>query len=472
MIASSTNSGRQLILGTGVQPGKAIVRILSVLSICLLTLLCHPLAFASPATIDSVRVRQSPERTRIVFDVSRPIEHKVFALQNPRRLVIDVENATMNANFDSLKLRTTPILQMRSAARNGDDLRVVLDLKDKVKPRSFVLQPILQYGDRLVVDLYTADQQVAPVVQKADLISKQMRDVVIAIDAGHGGEDPGAIGKVRGQDLYEKDVVLAIAKNLVTMFEEEPGFKPLLIRTGDYYIGKRKRTLMARDSLADVFVSIHADAFMHPQAHGASVYAISQRGATSETARWLAEKENRADLIGGVGGVSLDDKDDLLAGVLLDLSMTASLSSSLEMGREVLRHIKPVNRLHKKNVEQAAFAVLKSPDIPSLLIETGFISNPTEASRLATKNHQQKMARAIFRGVRDYLSNSPPAGSYLAWKKIGGDEDVATYRIVRGDTLSAIAMKHRVSAKALKDFNGLKGDVIRTGQVLKIPTSK
>jgi N-acetylmuramoyl-L-alanine amidase len=448
-----------------------------VVTLLLAACCCAPMSWAEqarlkPATIDSVRVRQSPERTRIVFDVSRPIEHKVFALSNPRRLVIDVENASMQAAFDNLKLSGTPILQMRSAGRDGNDLRVVLDLRDNVKPRSFVLQPILQYGDRLVVDLYTADQQVAPVVQKADLISLQMRDVIIAIDAGHGGEDPGAVGKVRGKDLYEKDVVLAIAKRLARMFEEEPGFKPMLVRTGDYYIGLRKRTQIARNQQVDVFLSIHADAFMTPQAHGASVYAISQRGATSETARWLAEKENRADLIGGVGGVSLDDKDDLLAGVLLDLSMTASLSSSLEMGTEVLKHIKPVNRLHKKNVEQAAFAVLKSPDIPSLLIETGYISNPKEASRLATKAHQEKMARALFRGVRDYLTDSPPAGSYLAWKKRGGDTDVATYRIVRGDTLSAIAVKHRVSAKALRDLNGLKGDVIRTGQLLKIPATE
>ncbi|MFN3235933.1 MAG: N-acetylmuramoyl-L-alanine amidase [Pseudomonadales bacterium] len=429
-------------------------------------------ATANVATIDSVRVRQSPERTRIVFDVSQPIEHRVFALQNPRRLVIDVQDAQLVTDFDGLDLATTPITQMRSAVREGNDLRVVLDLKDKVKPRSFVLQPILQYGDRLVVDLYTADQQVAPVVQKADLISKQMRDVIIAIDAGHGGEDPGAIGKVRGRALYEKDVVLAISKRLMKMFDEEPGFKPVLVRTGDYYVGLRERTLLARNKLADVFLSIHADGFMNPQAHGASVYAISQRGATSETARWLAEKENRADLIGGVGGVRLDDKDDLLAGVLLDLSMTASLSASLEMGREVLKNIKPVNRLHKKYVEQASFAVLKSPDIPSLLIETGFISNPKEAARLSTSSHQQKIARAIFQGVKEHLSASPPAGSYLAWKKAGGDAEVATYRIVRGDTLSAIAVKHRVSAKALKDFNNLKGDVIRTGQVLRIPATE
>lgn len=426
-------------------------------------------AVADVATIDSVRVRQSPERTRIVFDVSQPVEHRVFALNNPRRLVIDIPNATMQASFSSLDLSSTPIDALRAATRDGNNLRVVLDLNDKVKPRSFVLNPILQYGDRLVIDLYTSEQQVAPVVQRADLISKQMRDIVVAIDAGHGGEDPGAVGN-KGK-LYEKDVVLAISKRLARYFQNEPGFKPLLVREGDYYVGLRKRTQIARDNLVDVFLSIHADAFKTPDASGASVFAISQRGATSETARWLAEKENRADLIGGVGGVSLDDKDDLLAGVLLDLSMTASLSSSLEMGEQVLKHIKPINRLHKKKVEQATFAVLKSPDIPSLLIETGFISNPREANRLNTGDHQEKMARAIFRGVRDYLAMHPPAGSYLAWKKQGGGAGVATYRIESGDTLSAIAVKHLVSADALKELNGLRGDTIRTGQLLKIPAT-
>ncbi|MFT7246577.1 MAG: N-acetylmuramoyl-L-alanine amidase [Candidatus Azotimanducaceae bacterium] len=454
------------------RPSFSLTDVRLVLSMLLLSmlLLSSVSAVAGLASIDSVRVRQSPERTRIVFDVSQPIEHTVFALNNPRRLVIDIPGATMSAELSMLDFSSTPIDSMRTATREGNGLRVVLDLNDKVKPRSFVLKPILQYGDRLVIDLYTAEQQVAPVVQRADLISKQMRDIVVAIDAGHGGEDPGAVGS-EGK-LYEKDVVLAISKRLARYFEKEPGFKPLLIREGDYYVGLRKRTQIARDNLVDVFVSIHADAFKTPDASGASVYAISQRGATSETARWLAEKENRADLIGGVGGVSLDDKDDLLAGVLLDLSMTASLSSSLEMGEAVLKHIKPVNRLHKKRVEQAAFAVLKSPDIPSLLIETGYISNPKEASRLNTGDHQEKMARAIFRGIRDYLTLNPPTGSYLAWKKQGGRTDVVTYRIESGDTLSAIAVKHRVSAAALKKINGLRGDSIRTGQLLKIPATK
>lgn len=421
---------------------------------------------AAPASVEGVRVSPSPERTRIVFDLTRPVEHTVFALENPHRLVIDVQDTRLNARVDVISLTNTPIERMRTAARDDTDLRVVLDLKTRVRPQSFALKPIMQYGDRLVIDLYTGEQR-SP-VQQNDRIARRMRDVVVAIDAGHGGDDPGAVGH---GNLYEKDVVFAIAQVLARLFEREPGFQPLLIRTGDYFLAFRERTALARRSQSDVFLSIHADAFFTPQAYGASVYAISQKGATSETARWLAEKENRADLIGGAGGVSLTDKDDLLAGVLLDLSMTASLAASLEMGQSVLTAIKPVNRLHKKHVEQAAFAVLKSPDIPSLLIETGFISNPQEASNLKNRKHQERMASAIFYGVKRYMDANPPAGSYLAWKRQEGSDKLESYRIVSGDTLSGIANKYRVSAEVLKQVNGLNSDTIQIGQVLKIPTS-
>ncbi|MFT6432747.1 MAG: N-acetylmuramoyl-L-alanine amidase, partial [Candidatus Azotimanducaceae bacterium] len=264
--------------------------------------------------IDSIRVRPSPERTRIVFDLSQPVEHKLFSLSNPRRLVIDIEDARLGSDkakniLENLSYRGTPIKNMRTASRNVNDLRVVLELEEPVKPRSFVLRPILQYGHRLVIDLYEVEQQIAPISKQVDRISRQMRDVVIAIDAGHGGDDPGAVGKGK---FYEKNAVLAIAKKLHLMFQKEPGFKSVLTREGDYYLAHRKRTEIARAQQADVFLSIHADAFKTAEASGASVYAISQQGATSEAARWLAEKENSADLIGGVGAVSLDDKDDLL----------------------------------------------------------------------------------------------------------------------------------------------------------------
>ena len=420
---------------------------------------------ANSVAIDNVRIRPAPDRTRIVFDLGAPVEHRIFALTSPDRLVIDIDGATLEQDFSAAQLKGTPIRSIRAGIRGGSDLRVVLDLRGQVKPRSFVLKPIMQYGDRLVVDLYTTEQQSVPTVPKSDLVAGQRRDVVIAVDAGHGGDDPGAIGP--GQ-LYEKDVVLAIATKLSAMFDKEPGFKAELTRKGDYYLAHRKRTDIARQAEADVFISIHADAFKTPDASGASVYVISQKGATSETARWLAEKENRADLIGGVG---LDDKDDVLAGVLLDLTSTHSLSASLDMGQQVLNAIKPLNHLHKKQVEQAAFLVLKSPDIPSLLIETGFISNPAEAKKLRTRAHQERMAIFIYTGVKSYVGRNPPLGSYLAWKNQVKPADLATYKIVRGDTLSAIAFKHSVSAERLKTYNGLRNDRIKIGQLLKIPTS-
>lgn len=422
---------------------------------------------AAVTEIDGLRVRPSPERTRIVFDLGQPVSHKVFRLENPHRLVIDIESAELTVDAEKLDLEATPINRIRTSRRNdGDDVRVVLDLSRAVQARSFVLQPIEQYGDRLVIDLYDKDRPREVIVQKSEKSLTQMRDVVIAIDAGHGGDDPGAIGPNR---LYEKEVVFGIASYLKEMFEKEPGFRAVLVRTGDYFIALRKRTEIARKSQADVFLSIHADAFKTPEVSGASVYAISQKGATSETARWLAEKENRSDLIGGVGSVSLDDKDDLLAGVLLDLSMTASLSFSLEMGNEVLKEMGRVNKLHKKSVEQAAFAVLKSPDIPSLLIESGYISNPGEARKLGTRSHQKKLARAIFNGVRVSMQNNPPSGSYLARLKQGRDDSLVTHVIERGDTLSEIAFRYRVSFQRLMEINGLRSDTIRVGQKLKIP---
>jgi len=432
-------------------------------------LLCVLEVGFAKTNIDGLRVRPSPERTRVVFDLGQPTVHKVFTLENPDRVVIDLRQAELAVDVSKLKLVGTSISRVRTSSRNnGRDVRVVFDMNQAVQPRSFVLEPIMQYGDRLVVDLYDKDRPKPAIVQKSEKSLTQMRDVVIAIDAGHGGDDPGAIGPTR---LYEKDVVLNIARDLAVLFDKEPGFRSVLVRKGDYFIAHRKRTDIARESQADAFLSIHADAFKTPKVSGASVYAISQKGATSETARWLAEKENRSDLIGGVGSVSLNDKDDLLAGILLDLSMTASLSLSLEMGESVLQELAKVNKLHKKSVEQAAFAVLKSPDIPSLLIETGFISNPGEERRLGNRQHQGKLARAIFEGLRSAMVRNPPTGSYLAWVKEGRENTAVTHIIERGDTLSEIASRYRVSSKQLKAINGLRGDTIRVGQKLKIPTS-
>ncbi|MCL6415634.1 N-acetylmuramoyl-L-alanine amidase [Aestuariirhabdus sp. Z084] len=416
------------------------------------------------ATVESMRIWRAPDSTRLVFDLNGPVEHRVFPLSSPDRLVIDLTNARMASGMKSLATEKTPVKQLRWAQRNGKDLRIVLDLSGNVKPRSFLLKPNASYGHRLVLDLDDQKKSSVKTVEKVTAPgASRSADVIIAIDAGHGGEDPGAIG-YRG--LKEKKVVLKIAKELAALLQREPGFKPVLIRTGDYYVGLRKRTQLARKANADLLVSIHADAFKNRKANGASVFAISQRGATSETARWLANSENNADLIGGVGGVSLDDKDSVLAGVLLDLSMTASLSASLNAGSEVLKEVGRVNRLHKPRVEQAAFVVLKSPDIPSILVETGFITNPRDGKNLASSSHQKKLARSIFTGVKRYFARTPPPGTYLASRKSG---DRPRHVIKRGDTLSSIASRYRVTVASLRHHNNLSADVIRVGQVLQIP---
>ena len=295
------------------------------------------------------------------------------------------------------------------------------------------------------------------------------RDIVIAIDPGHGGEDPGALAHGGG---YEKDIVLNISRELAKLINREKGFKAVLVRTGDYYIPLRKRTMIARDANADLFVSVHADGFTDRRAHGASVFALSRTGATSETARWLAQKENSADQIGGEGGISLNDKDEMLASVLLDLSMTSTLSASLEVGDKVLNNIGGINRLHKDQVEQAGFVVLKSPDIPSILVETGFITNPQESRKLKTRSHQQAMALKIFKGVRAYFYKKPPVDTLVARLKKQGNlnQRPDQYVIKAGDTLSEIAQRFDVSLNSLKRANQISSaGRIRTGQVLIIP---
>ena len=353
-------------------------------------------------------------------------------------------------------------------SRNQSDLRVVLDLNAKVKPESFLLKPYATYGHRLVIDLHdTGGASVSrPVVPP--VVSKD-RDIIIAIDPGHGGEDPGAIAHGGG---YEKDIVLQISRELAKLINKEQGFKAVLVRTGDYYINLRKRTEIARSAGADLFVSVHADGFTDRRAHGASVFALSRTGATSETARWLAQKENSSDQIGGEGGISLSDKDDMLASVLLDLSMTSTLSASLEVGDKVLRNISGINRLHKDQVEQAGFAVLKSPDIPSILVETGFITNPEESRKLKNRSHQRAMALKIHKGVRAYFYKKPPVDTLVARLKREGriNNRPDQYVIQAGDTLSEIAQRFDVSLNSLRSANQISSaSRIRTGQVLVIP---
>ncbi len=440
--------------------------------------------------VKSVRLWRAPDNTRLVFDLSGPVQHSVFTLTAPDRLVIDINGATLAAPL-SVSTSNTPITSVRSAQRTPTDLRVVIDLSKTVTPKSFTLAPNAQYGNRLVVDLYdqeadaaaqpptpaatTATTPVVPVTPTQPAITlppvpNGKRDIVIAIDAGHGGEDPGASGS-RGQ--HEKDIVLQIAKELQRQINTEKGFRAELTRTGDYFIPLRKRTEIARKKGADLFISIHADAAPSTAAFGASVFALSDRGATSETARWLADSENRSDLIGGAGNVSLDDKDRMLAGVLLDLSMTASLSSSLNVGQKVLGNIGRVTSLHKRRVEQAGFMVLKSPDIPSILVETGFISNANEAAKLATPSHQQSLARSIHGGVKQFFQQNPPPGTYIAWLRDSGKiaQGPREHVVRPGETLAMIAVRYQVSVASLRSTNSLKTDELKVGQNLDVPAT-
>jgi len=417
-------------------------------------------ALGGETKVQGVRLWVAPDYTRLVFDTSGPVEHRIFGLAGPDRLVIDIKDARLTAGLPATTPDNLRIQGIRAGVRAGGDLRVVIDLRQAVNPKSFLLRPNRQYGDRLVIDLYDKQSRDDSMAQpKVTLDSAGERDVVVAVDAGHGGEDPGAEG---AGGTREKDVTLAIARRLAGLIDRETGMRAVLVRKGDYYVGLRQRMEIARRNKADLFVSIHADAYRDSHVTGASVYTLSRRGASSEAARWLAERENSADLI---GGVSLEDKDDVLASVLIDLSQTAAMEASSDVAHRVLRQLRHVGSVHYRRVQQAGFVVLKSPDIPSLLVETAFISNPAEERKLRDPQHQEKLAQAIMEGVRGYFGAYPPPGTRLA--TLAERHHV----IVRGDTLSGIAQEYRVSPRSLRDANGLTSDQIQVGQVLLIPES-
>ena len=426
-----------------------------------LILLLLTVVFAAPlfaAEVEGVRLWTAPDHTRLVFDTSAPAAHKVFALKKPDRLVIDLAKTALAAGFEPDKsLKDKHLAGLRHAVKPDGSLRVVLDLNQAVRPKTFVLKPNASYGHRLVVDLYPVEATRKPRVAKTTQDIKRARDVVVAIDAGHGGEDPGASSSQ--YRTKEKTVTLEIAKRLKRLVDAQPGMRGVLTRTGDYYIGLRQRINKARKYGADMFISIHADAFHDRRAHGSSVFVLSRRGASSEMARWLARKENAADL---AGGVSLDDKDDVLAEVLLDLSQTATIEASVDVADNILGEMKRLGKTHKSTVQQAGFMVLKSPDIPSVLVETAFISNPTEEKRLRSSAHQEKLARAMLKGIRTYFASHPPPGTVLAARE---------HVIKRGDTLGHIAQRYQVSLNSLRGFNSLKNDTLRIGETLRIPPS-
>lgn len=409
--------------------------------------------------VTHARIEQEPGKTRLLLNLDGSAEHNLFMLKKPERVVIDLPNTALAKGVNFNQKLKQPVNRIRHAIRNNSGLRIVLDVsRPGLQVRSFKNKSE-SAAQQLVIELVDEKLAASAPVKTVKQAAQKKRDLIIAIDAGHGGKDPGAIGK---KGTKEKDIVLKIARELETLIKREPGLKPVLIRDGDYFIPLRDRIKKARKHQADLFISVHADAARNRKARGSSVFVLSQNGASSEAARWLAKKENNADLI---GGISLDEKDPMLASVLLDLSQRHTNESSSTVAGSLLQELKKVGEVHSRKVERAGFVVLKSPDIPSVLVESAFLSNPREEKKLRTREYQQRVAKAVLKGVKKYFVNNAPQDSLFA--SLRSQE----HTIQAGDTLSGIAHRYQVSLSHLRASNNLKSDRLRVGQVLKIPVS-
>ncbi|MDF4002084.1 N-acetylmuramoyl-L-alanine amidase [Luteibacter sp. PPL552] len=502
------------------------------------------------ADVKAARVWAGPEYTRVVFDLSGPATYKLSQGDVPGTVVLDIAGSAVAGDFAAPGAQG--LFKSLSAGKEGNAARLTARVDASAKPKSFLLKPAGDYGYRLVLDLYPGGQsdpgdnaphdETPTVAAAPDLAPEPVtrsrgkassrgkplppaltgeRKVIVAIDAGHGGEDPGARGAT---GLREKDVTLQVARELADQINAQPGMQAFLTRTGDYFIPLKRRYEIAREHNADMFVSIHADAFKNSDAKGSSVWVLSPRGKTSEAARWLADRENRADL---VGGVSLDDKDDSLAAVLLDLQQGYAMQASESIAGNVLKALGRLGPTHRGYVERANFVVLRSPDVPSILVETAFITNPSEETRLRNPEHRRELAIAVLGGVRNYFESMPPPGTWFAAqaarrngtavasvtasapaapvaadagavasdavkaatkktvaradtvakagapaRKGRADADVRDlHRVSRGETLTGIAQQYGVSVGALKMANKMTDNNVRIGAVMVIPSS-
>lgn len=425
---------------------------------------------AAPVTIENLRMWRAPDHTRLVFDLSGPVEHKLFTLKNPDRVVLDVGDVQLKSSLPAPESGDPVLAGIRTGKQGDSDLRIVLDLKAASNPRTYLLKPYDQYGYRLVVDLHQAVVAV-PVPPKdtppptiSTELPRKTGPIIVAIDAGHGGEDPGAIG--RRYKTHEKDVVLDIARELKRLIDNDPSLRAVMTRSGDYYVPLGKRIKLAKQMDAELFVSIHADSLPRSKARGSSVYALSQRGASSAQARLLANQENNADLI---GGVDLAETDDTLRKVLVDMLQTGTISSSIRFGEDMLRELKSAGPIHIQEVGLAGFAVLKSARFPSILVETTFISHPGEERKLRSRSYRKKMARAIYNGIKRYVRRDtlrPTVGPGVA----GNDSSNRRVHVVkRGETLSGIAQTYRVNISELKLANDMRSNKLIIGKRLVIP---
>jgi len=411
-------------------------------------------------SLENVRIKTQDERTRVVFDLSGSVGHRVFSLDQPFRTVIDLENTRSALNGTERSHQGGVVAGLRTGHRARNGLRVVLDLRNAVRTEFFALPPSDGRGDRLVVDLYgrTASAESAPAQPAKDVMSAAVvqKEAVVAIDPGHGGRDPGAIGPT---GTLESEITLSVGERLAQLVDAEPNMRAVLTRSDDQYLSLRQRIEKARSYNADMFISIHADSFKKKSAKGSSVYVLSQSGASSEAARWLANRENAADL---VGGATLDGVDKDIQGVVLNMLQEHTIGDSWRLAQSILGNLKEVGAVHKSTVERAGFVVLKSPDVPSVLVELAFLSNPREEAKLVTRLHQEKLAAAIMSGIRSYVRVRMP--------QLANTEPV-THVVKRGETLGGIARKYQVSMTALRSANGIRGDLLHTGAKLTIPGS-
>ncbi len=439
-------------------------------SLLFLTIVLSAFTASAAERLTGLRSHEEADRSRVVFDLTGKVKYQLFTLTGPDRLVIDIEN-TERAEQLPLPRFGKMVQSIRVARREQNDLRVVLDLAHEVKPKSFLLPPQHPNGHRLVLDLQSASNTEATRLKVAEPAA---RPVIVVIDPGHGGVDPGALGK---NGLREKDVVLAISRELANLVNQQPGMKALLTRDDDRFIELSKRRLFAHKQQADLFVSIHANSFRSSKVKGSAVYALSENGASSAAAKALADKENAADLL---GGVDLADKDDLVKSVLLDLSQNATQQSSLQLAKKILGGLGAVNKVHRQDVQTAGFVVLKSPSVPSVLIETAFISNPSEERLLGSDEGQRKIARAIFRGMNSFVASD--MGLRLASVRseratintrkpiqLAVQQQSRIHQVQYGDTLSELANQYGVSLSRLRAANNIAGDRLLIGKKLQIP---
>ncbi|QCZ92257.1 N-acetylmuramoyl-L-alanine amidase [Salinimonas iocasae] len=431
-------------------------------------LLAAPLQ-AAQNKINALRVAPGPDKTRVVFDLSQTPQFTYFSLSNPNRLVIDLANTSDTADLAATGDTGSLVRRLRySTPKNPQSARIVVDLNRKTDPEIFAIAPSGDYGHRLVVDLpgqsvSSSSQATGVLIDSAN--NTRDRDIIVAIDAGHGGNDPGSIGP---SGTYEKHITLSIAKKLAALVDAEQGMRSVLVRDGDYYIYPTKRPEIARQKKADLLISIHADAFSQPEPRGGSVWVLSMRRADSELGRWLEKTERHSELLGGAAEVISDNASErYLAETIIGLSMDHSMSASYDLSEKVIGEMKKVTRLHKRAPQAASFAVLTAPDIPSILVEVGFISNPQEEKNLLWEEYRERLARSMFNATKRYFKQVPPDGTLWASYR----ERNRTHKVRSGESLSLLAQRYNVKVSSIKEANDLNNDVVRIGQVLTIPST-